>query len=78
MEIIREQLAELERGLGRIEGKFDAYIKDMKKHDLVVERLDDRLRMMEDSRNKTIGAAGIIGALVGSVGGFLSSHLRFF
>ena len=68
---------ELQRGLGRIEGKLDAVIQGMTAHAREYERTkadtDKRVRHVELSQAKHTG----IGATLGAVGGFVLNYFIF-
>tara|TARA_R100000808_G_scaffold13906_2_gene33330 strand:- start:20049 stop:20252 length:204 start_codon:yes stop_codon:yes gene_type:complete len=53
---------ELLLALGRLEGKMDALITRQAVHDEELERMDVRLRNLEQSRSWLMGASAAIGA----------------
>ena len=53
---------ELLLALGRLEGKVDSLITSMAVHDEELQRLDHRIRQLEQSRSWMLGAAAVIGA----------------
>lgn len=53
---------ELLLALGRLEGKVDSLITSLAVHDEELQRLDNRLRNLEQSRSWMLGAAAVIGA----------------
>ena len=53
---------ELLLALGRLEGKMDALIRRQAVHDEELERMDVRLRNLEQSRSWLMGASAAIGA----------------
>lgn len=62
MQSIREQLADLQHGLGRIEGKFDGLMARIDEN-----RVVDRLRAVENNQARYAGAAGVLGAVAGAM-----------
>lgn len=62
---IKEQLASLQRDLGRIEGKFDAVISNMAAHALAVSDHDRRMRSIENRQYWFSGFTGFLGAIIG-------------
>jgi len=55
---------ELLLALGRLEGKVDSLITSLAVHDEELQRLDHRMRQLEQSRSWMLGAAAVIGAAV--------------
>ena len=55
---------ELLLALGRLEGKVDSLITSLAVHDEELQRLDHRIRQLEQSRSWMLGAAAVIGAAV--------------
>ena len=53
---------ELLLALGRLEGKVDSLITSLAVHDEELQRLDHRMRQLEQSRSWMLGAAAVIGA----------------
>ena len=53
---------ELLLALGRLEGKVDALITRQTLHDEELDRMDSRLRKLENSRSWLMGASAAIGA----------------
>tara|TARA_Y100001963_G_scaffold103181_1_gene142038 strand:- start:728 stop:934 length:207 start_codon:yes stop_codon:yes gene_type:complete len=53
---------ELLLALGRLEGKVDSLITSQAVHDEELQRLDSRIRQLEQSRSWMLGAAAVIGA----------------
>lgn len=53
--------------LGRLEGKVESLIQLQKSQSEALNDLDVRVRNLEQSRSALLGAAGIIGALAGTV-----------
>jgi len=49
--------------LGRLEGKVDALITRQALHDEDIQRLDTRLRQLEQGRSWLLGAAAVVGAI---------------
>ena len=49
--------------IGRLEGKVDSILATMTHHGEELERLDHRLRKLEQSKSWMLGAAAVIGAL---------------
>ena len=50
--------------LGRLEGKVDALIARQALLDQEIEKLDHRLRSLEQSKSWVVGAAAAIGAIL--------------
>jgi len=55
---------ELLLALGRLEGKVDSLITRQAVHDEQLERIDIRVRTLENSRSWLMGASAAIGASV--------------
>ena len=72
---VKEQLAGLQRGLGRIEGKFDLVLVGMNERERNNKNMDSRLRTVEQSQSRTTGRASVWGGLVGAVAGVVGSWL---
>jgi len=53
---------ELMMALGRLEGKVDSLITRQALHDQEMDKFDQRLRSIENSRSWLIGAAAVFGA----------------
>ena len=49
--------------LGRLEGKVDALITRQALHDEDIQRLDTRLRQLEQGRSWLLGADAVVGAI---------------
>lgn len=49
--------------IGRLEGKVDSILATMRQHGEELDRLDSRVRKLEQSRSWMLGAAGVVGAL---------------
>lgn len=66
-------IAELQRSLGRVEGKLDALIDATTAHETRREErfngVEQRIRKVEARQHWYSGAAAAIGALLGVVGG---------
>ena len=54
--------------LGRIEGKVDAFIKQMETHDERTTDIEVRTRKVENRQHWYSGAGAILGAVLGAVG----------
>ncbi len=54
---------ELLLALGRLEGKVDSLITSLAVHDEELQRLENRIRHLENSRSWMLGAAAVIGAV---------------
>ena len=48
--------------IGRLEGKVDCIISSMTAHGQEIEKLDDRVRELEQSRSWALGVAAVVGA----------------
>lgn len=55
---------ELLLALGRLEGKVDSLITSLAVHDEELQRLDNRIRQLEQSKSWMLGAAAVVGAAV--------------
>tara|TARA_R100000655_G_scaffold109663_1_gene164851 strand:+ start:842 stop:1051 length:210 start_codon:yes stop_codon:yes gene_type:complete len=53
--------------LGRLEGKVDALMTRQALHDEDIQRLDVRLRQLEQGRSWLLGAAAVAGAIASFV-----------
>jgi hypothetical protein len=53
--------------LGRLEGKVDALMTRQALHDEDIQRLDVRLRQLEQGRSWLLGASAVVGAIVSFV-----------
>lgn len=53
---------ELMMALGRLEGKVDSLITRQALHDQEMDKFDQRLRSIENSRSWLVGAAAVFGA----------------
>ena len=53
--------------LGRLEGKVDALMTRQALHDEDIQRLDVRLRQLEQGRSWLLGAAAVVGAIASFV-----------
>lgn len=60
-------LSELQRAVGRIEGKIDNFIEQMKVQDDRHGKLDTRVRKVEGRQHWYAGATAMFGALVAYV-----------
>ena len=49
--------------IGRLEGKVDSILATMNRHGEELERLDHRLRKLEQSKSWMLGAAAVVGAV---------------
>jgi len=61
--------------LGRLEGKVDALIARQAVHDEELDRHDQRLRDLEQSKSWFLGAAGIIGAVSAFIMNYIGEHI---
>lgn len=59
---------ELQRAVGRIEGKLDAFIKQMESQDNRTTELEVRTRKVENRQHWYSGAGAIAGMLIGVFG----------
>jgi hypothetical protein len=66
---------ELQRTVGRIEGKLDTFIAQMGHQDNRTTELEVRTRKLENRQHWYGGVAAAIGALVGAVGGHVGLKL---
>lgn len=57
--------------LGRLEGKVDSMMTALRSHQEELQRLDVRVRHLEQSKAWMIGAAAIIAFVAGSVMNYL-------
>ena len=58
----------MQRDLGRIEGKIDTFIEQMKRQDDRTTDLEVRTRKVENRQHWYSGAAGMLGVLFGGFG----------
>jgi len=63
-----DTILELHRSVGRIEGKIDAFIEQMKVHDERTTGLEVRTRGVENRQHWYSGFSAIAGAILGSIG----------
>jgi hypothetical protein len=61
-------IADILSRLGRIEGKVDAFIKQMEAHDGRTTDIEIRTRRMENRQHWYSGAGAVFGAILGAVG----------
>jgi hypothetical protein len=59
---------DINRTLGRLEGKIDAFIKQMEVQDNRATDLETRVRSVENKQYWMSGAGGILGAIAGALG----------
>jgi hypothetical protein len=62
-------LTEIQRGLGRVEGKLDTALSRMNRQDERSDGLDERLQKVEGRQWWTLGIFAAVGALLGFGGG---------
>jgi hypothetical protein len=70
--IDREEFISMDRAVGRIEGKIDAFIEQMKVHDNRTTDLDVRTRKVEQRQYWLSG----VGAALGAIAGALGMHIK--
>lgn len=61
-------IAKVDRDLGRVEGKLDAFISQMKVQDDRTTDLEVRTRKVESRQHWYSGAGAVIGVLLGTFG----------
>jgi hypothetical protein len=61
-------IADILSRLGRIEGKVDAFIKQMETHDVRTTDIEVCTRKVENRQHWYSGAGAILGAVLGAVG----------
>jgi hypothetical protein len=61
-------IADILSRLGRIEGKLDAFIKQMEAHDVRTTDIEVRTRRVENRQHWYSGAGAVLGAVLGAVG----------
>ena len=49
--------------IGRLEGKVDSILATMNHHGEELDRLDHRIRRLEQSKSWMLGAAAVVGAI---------------
>jgi hypothetical protein len=49
--------------IGRLEGKVDSVLATMNRHGEELQRLDQRIRKLEQSKSWMLGAAAVVGAV---------------
>ena len=64
-------LSELQRSVGRIEGKLDIFIDEMKDRDEASTALELRLRKVENRQHWYSGIVGTAGVVLGGLAGRL-------
>lgn len=64
----RSGISEMQRAIGRIEGKLDGFIEQMKIADDRGSKLEGRVRGLEKWQHLYSGASGIVGALLAAIG----------
>ena len=60
--------------LGRLEGKMDALIAITNAHNEMIQRHDERLRELENSRSALIGAVAILSTAISAAVAWLSAN----
>jgi hypothetical protein len=65
---VPSHIADILSRLGRIEGKVDAFIKQMETHDVRTSISVVRTRKVENRQHWYSGAGAILGAALGAVG----------
>ena len=58
--------------MGRLEGKVDALLSSIRKHDQELSQLETRLRQLEQYKFLTLGAAGVVGGVVSALMQFIT------
>ena len=58
--------------MGRLEGKVDAILSSIRKHDQELSQLEIRLRQLEQYKFLTLGAAGVVGGVVSALMQFIT------
>lgn len=58
--------------MGRLEGKVDALLSSIRKHDQELSQLEVRLRQLEQYKFLTLGAAGVVGGVVSALMQFIT------
>ena len=58
--------------MGRLEGKVDALLSSIRKHDQELSQLEVRLRQLEQYKFLTLGAAGVVGGVVSALMQFVT------
>jgi len=48
--------------IGRLEGKVDSILATMRQHGEEIDRIDNRVRRLEQSKSWMLGAAAVVGA----------------
>jgi hypothetical protein len=65
---MRAHVADILSRLGRIEGKLDAFVKQMEAHDNRTMDIEVRTRKVENRQHWYSGAGAILGAVLGALG----------
>jgi len=65
---MQQQLQDISRALGRLEGSIDTFIKQMAKQDERTTALDTRVGKVENRQHWYSGAGATLGALFGALG----------
>ena len=58
--------------MGRLEGKVDALLSSIRKHDQELSQLETRLRQLEQYKFLPLGAAGVVGGVVSALMQFIT------
>ena len=58
--------------MGRLEGKVDALLSSIRKHDQELSQLETRLRQLEQYKFLTLGAAGVVDGVVSALMQFIT------
>ena len=72
---MQENDKEILLALGRLEGKVDSIISRQMVHDEELDRHDQRIRNLEQSKSWVIGAAAAVGAIVSVVINMIGNKL---
>jgi hypothetical protein len=73
---IAEQLASLQRDLGRMEGKLDSVLITVATAENDVSDAEGRIRSLEVKQAYHTGGAGVVGACLALVANWLVYHFR--
>jgi len=74
-----DESRDIERSLGRVEGKVDRLENDVKEIKAILQEahaaISGRVGSLEHSRTKLLGTVGTISAVFGILGSWLVTHL---
>ena len=69
---------EINRSLGRVEGKLDGVLTHLEKINGRLDSHSKKIDVLEDTTNQIVGKASILGAIAGFVGALILTLIGFF